>query len=226
MKNNNIHSLLGVFLSLLLIMSCQNESSKNNVSSPDNNIKTEFAVNDQGEPFYTVKYKGNVVIDASFMSFDFKDLPPLKDNFKIVSVSKTGFDETWEMPWGEQLEVRNNYNELFVILEEQSDLKRKLNIRFRTFNDGVGFRYEFPEQENLKEVLITDENTQFNLTGDHDTWWIPGDWDIYEHLYNESKVSEIDAISKQNHPNLASTYIPENAVNTPVTMRTRGWSSP
>jgi hypothetical protein len=84
----------------------------------------------------------------------------------------------------------------------------------------LGFRYEFPEQDNLGEVLITDENTQFNLTGDHDVWWIPGDWDIYEHLYNETKLSEIDAISKRNHPNLASTYIPENAVNTPVTMRT------
>ncbi len=88
MKNNNIHSLLGVFLSLLLIMSCQNESSKNNVSSPDNNIKTEFAVNDQGEPFYTVKYKGNVVIDASFMSFDIKDLPALKGDFKIIKLQR------------------------------------------------------------------------------------------------------------------------------------------
>ncbi|MBT8180650.1 MAG: glycoside hydrolase family 97 protein, partial [Eudoraea sp.] len=167
-----------------------------------------------------VKYKGNVIIDTSFMSFNFKDIPSLKDNFKIIGFSKDSFDETWEMPWGEQSEVRNNNNELSINLEEQSDAKRKLNIRFKAFNDGVGFRYEFPEQENLNEVLITDENTQFNLTGDHDTWWIPGDWDIYEHLYNECKVSEIDAISKQNHPNLASTYIPENAVNTPVTMRT------
>jgi hypothetical protein len=220
MKYNNPLSLFHVFLSLLLFISCQTNSKINRVSSPDNNIETAFAINQNGEPFYIVKYQGNVIIDTSFMSFDFKDIPSLKDNFKITNVSKDSFDETWEMPWGEQSEVRNNYNELSVSLEEQSEAKRKLNIRFRVFNDGIGFRYEFPEQENLGEVLITDENTQFNLTGDHDTWWIPGDWDIYEHLYNESKVSKIDAIAKQNHPNLASTYIPENAVNTPVTMRT------
>jgi hypothetical protein len=180
----------------------------------------EFALSNSGQPLYLVKHKNNTVIDTSYLSFDFKDLPSLKDNFKIVSVSKSGFDETWEMPWGEQSEVRNNYNELFVNLEETSELKRKLNIRFRAFNDGIGFRYEFPEQENLREVLITDENTQFNITGDHKTWWIPGDWDIYEHLYNETKLSEIDALAKRNHPNLSATYIPENAVNTPVTMKT------
>jgi hypothetical protein len=124
------------------------------------------------------------------------------------------------MPWGEQLTVTNNYNELVVNLEEQSEAKRLVNIHFKVYNDGVGFRYEFPEQANLKEVLITDENTEFNLTGDHKVWWIPGDWDIYEHLYNETKFSEIDALSKRNHENLAATYIPENAVNTPVTMKT------
>ena len=220
MKNNNIHSLLGMFLSLMLFISCQPNSSNNSVFSPDNSISMEFALSNSGQPLYLVKHKNNTVIDTSYLSFDFKDLPSLKDNFKIVSVSKSGFDETWEMPWGEQSEVRNNYNELFVNLEETSELKRKLNIRFRAFNDGIGFRYEFPEQENLREVLITDENTQFNITGDHKTWWIPGDWDIYEHLYNETKLSEIDALAKRNHPNLSATYIPENAVNTPVTMKT------
>ena len=220
MKNNNIHSLLGMFLSLMLFFSCQPNSSNNSVFSPDNSISIEFALSNSGQPLYLVKHKNSTVIDTSYLSFDFKDLPSFKDNFKILGVSKTGFDETWEMPWGEQSVVRNNYNELFVNLEETSELKRKLNIRFRAFNDGIGFRFEFPEQENLQEVLITDENTQFNLTGDHKTWWIPGDWDIYEHLYNETKLSEIDAIAKRNHPNLSATYIPENAVNTPVTMKT------
>jgi hypothetical protein len=154
------------------------------------------------------------------MSFDFKDLPSLKDNFTIVNSTTGTFDETWDMPWGEQLTVRNNYNELILNLEEQSETKRKLNIHFKVYNDGLGFRYEIPEQDNLKEVLITDENTEFNLTGDHKVWWIPGDWDIYEHLYSETKFSEIDALSKRDHENLAATYIPENAVNTPVTMKT------
>jgi hypothetical protein len=167
-----------------------------------------------------VNHKSKTVIDTSFMSFDFKDLPSLKDNFKIVSTSSNTVNEDWDMPWGEQLTVNNNYNELVVNLEEQSEAKRLLNIHFKVFNDGVGFRYEFPEQEYLKEILISDENTEFNLTNDHKVWWIPGDWDIYEHLYNETKFSEIDALSKRNHENLAATYIPENAINTPVTMKT------
>ena len=217
---NNIHSLLGFILSIFLLISCQSDQKNTIVMSPDGNIQTEFALNKNGEPFYTVKYHGNVIIDTSFISFDFKDNPSLKDNFKIININTESNDDRWEMAWGEQFSVRDHNNELKIFLEETTDLKRKMNIVFKAFDDGVGFRYEFPEQDNLGEVLITDENTQFNLTGDHDVWWIPGDWDIYEHLYNETNLSEIDAISKRNHPNLASTYIPENAVNTPVTMRT------
>ncbi|SFZ92756.1 Glycosyl-hydrolase 97 C-terminal, oligomerisation [Flaviramulus basaltis] len=203
-----------------LLISCSKTETSFTVNSPDTNISVEFALSDSGGPMYLVTYKSKTVIDTSYMSFDFKDLPALKDNFKIVNSITGTADETWQMPWGEQIDVRNNYNELTVNLEEQNETKRKLNIHFKVYDDGLGFRYEFPEQENLKEVLITDENTQFNLTGDHKVWWIPGDWDIYEHLYNETKFSEIDALSKQNDPNLNATYIPQNAVNTPVTMKT------
>ena len=203
-----------------LLISCSKTETSFTVNSPDTNISVEFALSDSGVPMYLVTYKNKTVIDTSYMSFDFKDLPALKDNFKIVNSITGTADETWQMPWGEQIDVRNNYNELTVNLEEQNETKRKLNIHFKVYDDGLGFRYEFPEQENLKEVLITDENTQFNLTGDHKVWWIPGDWDIYEHLYNETKFSEIDALSKQNDPNLNATYIPQNAVNTPVTMKT------
>ena len=204
----------------ILMISCQEKSFELSTQSPNGKINIDFNLDDQGKPYYLVTYDNKTVIDTSFMSFDFKDLPALKDNFKIVSSTTGSFDETWQMPWGEQLDVRNNYNELVVNLEEQSTEKRKLNIHFKVYDDGLGFRYEFPEQPNMDEVLITDENTEFNLTGDHKVWWIPGDWDIYEHLYNETKFSEIDAISKRNHPNLSATYIPENAVNTPVTMKT------
>ena len=106
-----------------------------------------------------------------------------------------------------------------VELAEKAAPNRKLNIYFRAYDDGVGFRYEFPEQEGVDTLFIAEEDTQFKLTGDHTCWWIPGDWDIYEHLYNTTRFSEIDAISKRDHPNLNQTYIPENAVNTPVTMR-------
>jgi len=217
-KASNYFSL--ILFSVLLFTACSKPESTFNVNSPDNNISVDFSLTDSGQPMYLVSYKNKAVIDTSLMSFDFKDLPALKGDFKVVSSTTGTADETWDMPWGEQLTVRNNYNELTLNLEEQSEDKRQLNIHFKVFNDGLGFRYEFPEQANLKEVLITDENTEFNLTGDHKVWWIPGDWDLYEHLYNETKLSELDAISKQNDPNLNATYIPENAVNTPVTMKT------
>lgn len=213
-----IFSILTIVL--LFFTGCKKTEASFVVVSPDRNISVKFAISNNGEPMYIVKHKNETVIDTSFISFDFKELPSLKDNFKIVSTTSGSFDENWNMPWGEQLTVKNHYNELTINLEEQTDAKRKLNIHFKIYNDGVGFRYEFPRQDNLDEVLITDENTQFNLTGNHKVWWIPGDWDIYEHLYSETKFSNINAISKQNHQNLSSSYIPENAVNTPVTMKT------
>ncbi|MCF7560466.1 glycoside hydrolase family 97 protein [Sabulilitoribacter multivorans] len=216
-KNKFYYCIVAV---AFLFAACNKKETSFNISSPDSNISVEFTLSKDGQPLYMVNHKSKTVIDTSFMSFDFKDLPALKDNFKIVSTSSNTVNEDWDMPWGEQLTVNNNYNELVVNLEEQSEVKRLVNIHFKVYNDGVGFRYEFPEQEHLKEILITDENTEFNLTDDHKVWWIPGDWDIYEHLYNETKFSEIDALSKRNHENLAATYIPENAVNTPVTMKT------
>lgn len=213
-------SNLVVLLVTMLLAACHTTETSYTVSSPDTNISVQFALSQTGQPTYLAKYKNKTVIDTSFMGFEFKGLPALEGNFKVVGSSTATFDENWDMPWGEQSSVRNNYNELVVNLKEQSESKRKLNIHFKIYNDGIGFRYEFPEQENLKDVLITDENTKFNLTGDHKVWWIPGDWDIYEHLYSETKFSEIDALSKRNHENLAATYIPENAVNTPVTMKT------
>ncbi|HPI46437.1 MAG TPA: glycoside hydrolase family 97 protein, partial [Tenuifilaceae bacterium] len=156
----------------------------------------------------------------STLGFDFKDAESLGKGLRIDSVQSREFNERWEMPWGEQHYVVNHYNELRVFLSERKDLKRNFSVVFRVFDDGVGFRYEFPEQENLKDVAIIDENTQFNLAGNHMCWWQAGDWDIYEHLYKTTRFSKIDAINSKSKNELAQTYIPENAVNTPVTMKT------
>ncbi len=202
---------------LLLITGCSGDL-KTDVSSPDGNIGIDFSLSEAGEPMYAVTKGDEQVIKPSSMGFVFKEAAAMKEGFEIANAEVTSFSETWEMPWGEQRNVDNTYNQLAVSLVEKEAPNRKLNIFFKAYDDGVGFRYEFPEQEDLDTLVIMDELTQFNLTGDHKTFWIPGDWDIYEHLYNTTKFSEIDAISKRDHPNLAATYIPENAVNTPVTM--------
>ncbi len=209
-----------LLLSIFLFSCTKEEKLQTTITSSDKNVEVAFSLNEKGEPTYKVSFKNEEVIKTSTLGFDLKSQPSLKSDFKILNAEIGSFEEVWEMPWGEQKEVENIYNSLIIELQENSELKRKLNIVFKVYDDGIGFRYEFPEQDNLKEVFITDENTQFRLTGDHKVWWIPGDWDIYEHLYSTTKFSEIDAIQFSNHENLAQTSIPYNAVNTPVTMKT------
>ncbi len=218
---NKLKNLSFCAIFLVVFVGCNTKGKQVNlVTSPSSNISIEFLLKNDGSPNYIVKHKDNIVIDTSKMGFDFKDQLPFLNGFKIIETKSNTVNEDWEMPWGEQRIVNNNYNELVVKLEEEGAANRKLNIYFKAYNDGIGFRYEFPKQEKLDSLIIIDENTQFKLKGDHTCWWIPGDWDIYEHLYNTTKFSEINAIAKRNHPNLGQTYIPENAVNTPVTMRT------
>ena len=204
------------FILVIAIVGCK-ENSESTIFSPSKNIKVDFNLTKDGKPYYLVLKASEKVIDTSYLGFDFDNSIPFIDNFQIVKTSVREFNETWQMPWGEQLDVINHYNELKVELQEISQLKRKLNIVFRVYDDGIGFRYEFPEQANFKEAFITNENTEFNLTEDYKTFWAPGDWDIYEHLYNTTKFSKINALQYVNQP-VAQTYIPENAVNTPVTL--------
>ncbi len=209
----------------LALWACQSEGGSGTteqsytVSSPDQKIKVQFFLTEAGQPAYTALHQGQIVLDTSTLGFALRNAEPLQENFEIMAADSSTVDDTWEMPWGEQREVRNHYQELKIALRQKGENPRELNIIFRVFDDGLGFRYEFPEQANFKEVVIMDENTQFQLTEDYTCWWIPGDWDIYEHLYNTTPLSEIDATTKRDHPNLAQTYIPENAVATPVTMR-------
>ncbi|PQB05386.1 glycoside hydrolase family 97 protein [Aureitalea marina] len=208
---------------LVAFTACQQEESNEQlttVSSPDGNNTIVFSLSKTGQPTYSVNHGDQEVILPSTLGFQFLDQAELKGSFEIVETNIKDRSETWEMPWGEQREVINNYNRLKIQLRETSPPNRLLNIAFRAYDDGIAFRYEFPEQDGLNEVEIEEEQTEFRLTGDHKSWWIPGDWDIYEHVYNTTSFTDIDAISKRDHPNLAATYIPHNAVNTPVTMRT------
>jgi len=215
-----IKSILFVFIALVIgLASCAKSKTTAKVESPDGKIGVEVDMID-GQAAYQVVYKGKTVIDTSKLGFEFKNLPAIEKGWKIVDAKNTTSNTTWEMPWGEKRVVTDHYNELSLALEEQKAPKRKMNLVFKVYNDGLGFRYEFPEQKAMKEVIITDENTQFNLTGDHQVWWIPGDWDIYEHLYHTTKFTGIDAKKYEKNKNLAQTDIPYNAVNTPVSMKT------
>ncbi|GAA3653171.1 glycoside hydrolase family 97 protein [Flavivirga jejuensis] len=218
-----LSSTIKILICFIAMVACKTEKKDAStlINSPNNKIKVHFYLTKNNEPSYMVYFKNEKVIDSSTMGFELKETLPLSKNFKILDVQRSTVNETWDMVWGEDANVQNHYNELKIALEETSELKRQLNIIFKVYDDGIGFRYEFPKQEHLNDVVITDENTEFNLTKDHKVWWIPGDWDIYEYLYNTTRFSEIDAL-KHYKPNthLGQTYIPENAVNTPVTMKT------
>lgn len=221
MKKSGI--LPSFFLSILIMITMNNCSQSPELltqNSPNAKVKVDFFLTPEGQPAYKIMYDNKVVIDTSTLGFEFKDQPALGNKLAIADDAKTSFYEEWDMVWGEQDKVVNEYNELRISLKELDNPERLFDVVFRVYDDGIGFRYEFPEQENLTDLVITAENSEFNLTGDHKCWWTPGDWDIYEHLYNTTKVSEIDALSKRGNESLAQTYIPYNAVNTPVTMKT------
>lgn len=218
MRRSSISLIL--FLAIILT-GCKAKQSELILFSPDSQNRVELILSHTGEIHYLVNHKERAIIDTSSLGFELKDQEPLKSGFKIVESSHSSFSETWELPWGEQREVQNNYNEMVVELEESSNPARGLKIYFRAYDDGVAFRYEFLKQKGVDSLVIMEENTQFKLTGDHTAWWIPGDWDSYEHLYNTTPVSGIDAIKHNNAPGLGFTNIMDNAVHTPLTMRTR-----
>ena len=216
----NLIHLLAV--SLLGLAACTSSSpdKMTTLESPSQTNTINFALSPEGVPTYSVTHRGDTVIQPSTLGFEFQGQPALSAGLEVVNTETNSADEIWEMPWGEQREVRNHYHELRVHLQETAAPKRRLDVIFRAYDDGVAFRYHFPEQEGVDSIVISDERTQFALTGDHRCWWMPGDWDIYEHLFNTTDFTAIDALSKRDHPDLNSSYIPENAVNTPVTMRT------
>jgi alpha-glucosidase len=177
----------------VLLASC-GKSGSLVVKSPDQSVGLSFELVDS-KPVYSVQFKGKNVVLPSAMGFELKDEKPLLGNFEISGSRISSFDETWEQVWGEKQFVRNNYTELAVYLQEKEGDKRQMNIVFRVFNEGVGFRYEIPEQENLNDFVIMDEVTEFAMAGDHNAWWIPAYGEQrYEYLYSNTKISEMDTV--------------------------------
>lgn len=189
------------------------------LKSPDGNIVLDFEL-DNGVPVYKVDYKGRPVIKESKLGLELKSGKNLTDGFRLAGSETSTFDETWKPVWGEVKEIRNHYNELEVTLEQPST-DRRMIIRFRVFDDGVGFRYEFPEQPNLDYFVIKEEKTQFAMAGDHTAFWLPGDYDTQEYSTVTSKLSEIRGLMNEAiTPNSSQTPFSPTGVQTALMMKT------
>ena len=218
MKNMKvICTKLACFLLVLFVSSTAMAES---ITSPNGQLQLNFSVNDQGEPVYALFYKGKAVINPSKLGLELKNDPGLMNGFTLADVKTVTLDETWEPVWGEVKKIRNHYNELAVTLNQKAQ-DRNMIIRFRLFDDGLGFRYEFPLQKNLNYFVIKEEHSQFAMTGDHTAFWIPGDYDTQEYDYTESKLSEIRGLMKGAiTENSSQTQFSPTGVQTSLQMKT------
>lgn len=184
-----------VAIALIGLTSCQQKQEPLVLSSPGAINEIQFSLSSQGVPTYQVSHGAIQVLNPSELGFVFKDNDSLYRNFEIVAVERRSFDKEWDQVWGEKKTIRNNYNELAVQLKEKGAKKRKLNLEFRAYDDGVAFRYIFPEQGVKDSIFIMDELTEFELAEDGKAWWIPAyDEQRYEYLFNASPVSTLDTV--------------------------------
>ncbi len=205
---------------LLLFLFVSNWAMAESITSPNGQLQLNFSVNAQGEPIYELSYKGKAVIKPSKLGLELKDAPGLMNGFTLANTQTSTFDETWEPVWGEVKQIRNHYNEMAVTLNQKAQ-DRNMIIRFRLFDDGLGFRYEFPLSKNLNYFVIKEEHTQFAMAGDHTAFWIPGDYDTQEYDYTESKLSEIrDLMDGAITPNSSQTTFSPTGVQTSLQMKT------
>ena len=190
------------------------------LESPSKQLTMEFSLSKKGEPMYKVNLGSSPVILPSSLGFDLKnDDIDLLDGFQITKTETTSFDETWTPVWGEESQIRNHYNELMVELTQEKT-GRKMILRFRAFDEGLGFRYEFPLQEKMGYFVIKEEKTQFAMTGDHKAFWVPGDYDTQEYDYMESQLSEIRGLMKSAiTPNASQTPFSDTGVQTALMMK-------
>ncbi|MTK51935.1 glycoside hydrolase family 97 protein [Paludibacter sp.] len=233
MSQTKIFALLAGILFATMV------SYSQSLKSPNGNLTLSFDIQDGGIPTYQLFFKGKPVVNPSHLGLELKgekqvefgtsiqvDKTPadpttsLYNGFKLKNATTSTFDETWNPVWGEEKAIRNHYNELKVELI-QPNTQRQMNICFRLFDDGLGFRYEFPEQKNLTYFVVREEHTQFAMTGDHTAFWIPGDYDTQEYDYTTSKLSEIRGLMKNAITgNASQTTFSPTGVQTALMMKT------
>ena len=229
-----------------LAVSCGQKEQKvtdvHNIQSPDGKLELTFQLTEAGTPQYALSYEGQDVIlpsdlgfelrgvlkaqklvyekDGSISKKDREECYSFAEDFAVEGVETSSFDETWEPVWGEEAQIRNHYNEILVKLVQKSSDK-KMNIRFRLYDDGLGFRYEFPYQKNLSYFVIKEELTQFAMPADHMAWWLPGDYDTQEYNFTECRLTEIqDKMKEAICGNDSQTPFSVNGVQTSLQMRT------
>ena len=216
MKYNNY---LAVAIAMAGLSYAPAEASAAEVISPGG-IVTVHADVDGGKPVYSVDYKGRPVVKPSTLGLQLADADDLTDGFEVVNTSTSEFDETWQPVWGENRDIRNHYRELLVELRQPAT-ERLMNIRFRVYDDGMGLRYEFPQQGKLVYFIVKEECTQFAMAGDHTAWWIAGDYDTQEYDYTECRLSEIrDRMAGSISGNASQTQFSPTGVQTSLQMKT------
>jgi hypothetical protein len=210
-----------LFLIALLSAVCLNLTNAQQLKSPNSETTLSFSLSSDGIPTYQLSYKNKDVIKTSKLGLELKnDKKSLLNDFVITDTKKTSFDESWTPVWGEVKTIRNHYNEMAVTLN-QKETNRQIIIRFRLYNEGLGFRYEFPTQKNLTYFVVKEEKTQFAMAGDHTAYWIAGDYDTQEYDYTTSKLSEIRSLNaKAITANLSQKSFSPTGVQTSLMMKT------
>jgi hypothetical protein len=213
---------LYLFLLSFIIFHSVSAQANKPLSAGMNKVKLEFVLDADGRPVYTVYYGKDYVIKPSHLGIKLLNDTAFDSHFTITGTERKTVDESWKPVWGEVSNIRNHYEQVIVHLKQQNAPNRLLDIDFKVFEDGVGFRYEFPKQPNLKYFIVSDELTEFSLTGDHKTFWIPGDYDSNEYPYTISPISQIDAsVLAKSATDIAVRFVPDKyGIQTPLMMKT------
>ncbi len=207
-------------LAFLFIAVFITASTAQTIHSPNKKLTLSFSLSADGEPTYQLSFRKKNVILPSTLGIELKDQPPFINGFSIAKIESSLVDESWNPVWGEVKTIRNNHRELKVTLTQMANKLRTMIVTFRLFDEGLGFRYEFPQQEFLSYFVVTNERTAFRLAGNHKAFWIPGDFDTNEYQYHETTLNEIDATIGMSSTEIATrTVIGKNFAQTPLMMK-------